>query len=76
MIAGVNADSYDIDSSSGINRGIHIQNGCVIQSQPTDTYTTSQPTFYVRKDGTVKIGPLNAAGSIVIGDAEAVTVPL
>lgn len=76
VIAGINADSYDINNNIGISRGIHVQNGCIVQSQPTDTYTAAQPAFYVRKNGTVGVGPLNAAGSITVGSLSASIVPL
>lgn len=76
VVAAVNADSYDIDSSCGVSRGIHVQNGYIYQSQPYDTYTTNQPVFYVKKDGKIGIGPLNCAGKIKVGSADETIVPL
>ena len=65
VVAGINADSYDMDYGS--NRGIMVQNGTVITSQPYNSYTETQPAFWADSSGKAHIGALRAGGTIRIG---------
>lgn len=66
VVAVVNADPYDMDY--GINAGIMVQDGCVVDSQPNTAYTTGTPVFFVREDGTAQIDPLRTTGEITVGE--------
>ena len=65
IVAGINADSFDMDYGS--NRGILIQNGSILTSQPYSAYTTDQPAFFVDRQNGAHIGPLRVGGEIQIG---------
>jgi exopolysaccharide biosynthesis protein len=67
VVAGINADSYDMDYGS--NRGIMIQNGTIITSQPYNSYTETQPAFWVDSSETAHIGTLRVGGTIRIGSS-------
>lgn len=65
VVAVVNADPYDMDY--GINTGIMVQDGCIVDSQPNTAHTTDTPVFFVREDGTAQIDSLRTAGEIAVG---------
>ncbi|OCN00453.1 hypothetical protein A7X67_16445 [Clostridium sp. W14A] len=65
VVAGINADSFDMDYGS--NRGILVQNGDIVTSQPYNSYTETQPAFWVDSSGSAHIGALRAGGTIRIG---------
>ncbi len=67
VVAGINADSYDMDY--GCNRGILIQDGCIVTSQPYQSYTTQQPAFFADRQKKARIGPLRVGGEIRVGSA-------
>ncbi|QAT49975.1 phosphodiester glycosidase family protein [Caproiciproducens sp. NJN-50] len=67
VVAGINADSYDMDYGS--NRGIMVQNGDIITSQPYNSYTETQPAFWVDSSQKAHIGALRTGGTIRIGSS-------
>ena len=67
VVAGINADSFDV--TYGSNRGILIKDGCILTSQPYNEYTEKQPAFYVDSGKKAHIGPLRVGGDIQIGDS-------
>ncbi len=69
VVAGINADSYDMDYGS--DRGILVQNGNIVTSQPYNSYTQTQPAFWVDSSKTAHIGALRAGGTIRIGGYQA-----
>ena len=81
VIAGINADSFDISSASGISRSLNVYDGCVIQSQPYDNYNKCDPTdntYYkyqsvlsIDSSGQLSVGPLNSNAHFTAGGLEA-----
>ena len=65
VVAGINADSFDMDYGS--NRGIMVQNGDIITSQPYNQYTVDPPAFWVDRSEKPHIGALRVGGTIRIG---------
>lgn len=65
VVAGINADSYDMDYGS--NRGIMVQNGDIVTSQPYNKYTVDQPAVWVDASEKVHISPLRVGGTIRAG---------
>lgn len=67
VVAGINADSYDMDYGS--NRGIMVQDGTILTSRPYNSYTETQPAFWVDSSETAHIGALRVGGAIRIGSS-------
>lgn len=81
VIAGINADSFDINIGSGVSRTLNVYNGCVLQSQPYDNYNKCDPTsdfyykyqsiLYIDTNGKLHIGPLNSNAHMTAGNLSA-----
>ena len=69
VVAGINADSFDMDYGS--NRGLMVQNENIVTSQPYNSYMEAQPAFWVDSSGKAHIGALRAGGTIRIGGYQA-----
>lgn len=65
VVAGINADSFDM--SYGSNRGIMVQNGNIITSQPYNKYTEVQPAFWVDSSEGSHISSLRVGGTMQVG---------
>ena len=81
VIAGINADSFDINVAVGVSRTLNVCDGCVLESQPYDNYNKCDPTsdtyykyqsiLYIDTNGKLHVGPLNSNAYFTAGSLSA-----